>query len=29
VRTALREALQTLGMGPKPPQNCIDRGPGG
>ncbi|MGA9334602.1 MAG: dihydrolipoyl dehydrogenase [Rudaea sp.] len=28
LRSALRDLLQALGMGPKPPPNCIDCGPG-
>jgi len=29
LRSALRQLLMTLGMGPKPPTGCIDCGPGG
>ena len=29
LRTALRECLNALGMGPQPPLNCLDCGPGG
>ena len=29
VRTALRELRSALGMGARPPANCLDRGPGG
>ena len=29
LRTALRELQRALGMGPKPPANCLDCGPGG
>ena len=29
LRTALRMLLEALGMGPHPPLNCIDCGPGG
>lgn len=29
LRTALRECLNALGMGARPPRNCLDCGPGG